>query len=86
MAELESIVAEQRKAPVPTLVLLPEHFEMSACRKLMEDVRQRLDNGLGFVILDRLPVDAGAGRRSPTSTGCWATCWSRLSPRSGRAP
>ena len=32
MAELEAIVAEQRKAPVPTLVLLPEHFEMSACR------------------------------------------------------
>ena len=66
MAELEAIVAEQRKAPVPTLVLLPEHFEMSACRKLMENVRQRLDSGLGFVILDRLPVErlepAGAHR------------------------
>jgi hypothetical protein len=57
MAELETIVAEQRKAPVPTLILLPEHFEMSACRKLMHDVKQRLDRGLGFVILDRLPVD-----------------------------
>jgi alpha-ketoglutarate-dependent taurine dioxygenase len=57
VAELEAIVAEQRKAPVPTLVLLPEQFEMSACRKLMQDVKQRLDTGLGFVILDRLPVD-----------------------------
>ena len=57
MAELEAIVAEQRKAPVPTLVLLPEQFEMDACRKLMREVRQRLDESLGFVILDRLPLD-----------------------------
>src|SRR5262245_9164225 len=57
IAELQAIVAEQRKAPVPTMILLPEHFEMSACRRLMEEVRQRLNNGLGFVILDRLPVD-----------------------------
>lgn len=57
MAELEAIVAEQRKAPVPTLVLLPEQFSMDACRLLMQGVKQRLDAGLGFVILDRLPVD-----------------------------
>jgi Taurine catabolism dioxygenase TauD, TfdA family len=57
MAELNSIVAEQRRAPVPTLVLLPEHFALSACRQLMQRVKQRLDAGLGFVILDRLPVD-----------------------------
>ena len=58
MAELEAIVAEQRKAPVPTLVLLPEQFEMSACRILMQNVKQQLDEGLGFVILDRLPIDS----------------------------
>lgn len=57
MAEMEAIVAEQRKAPVPTLVLLPEQFSMDACRLLMQGVKQRLDAGLGFVILDRLPVD-----------------------------
>jgi len=62
LAELEAIVAEQRKAPVPTLVLLPEHFEMSACREFMQGVKQRLDVGLGFVILDRLPVDRWSQR------------------------
>ena len=62
LAELEAIVAEQRKAPVPTLVLLPEHFEMSACCELMQGVKQRLDVGLGFVILDRLPVDRWSQR------------------------
>ena len=57
MAELERVVAEQKKAPVPTLVLQPDHFDLAACRGLMAGVKQRLDQGLGFVILDRLPVD-----------------------------
>src|SRR5262245_4721996 len=55
--ELEAIVAEQRKAPVPTLVLEPQHFKMDACRALLSDARQRLDAGLGFIIFDRLPVE-----------------------------
>jgi alpha-ketoglutarate-dependent taurine dioxygenase len=57
MAELEAIITEQRKAPVPTLVLQPAHFSMDACCALLRSVKQRLDDGLGFVILDRLPVD-----------------------------
>lgn len=62
LAELDAIVAEQRKAPVPTLILVPEHFEMSACRRWMGGIKQRLDDGLGFVILDRLPVDRWSKR------------------------
>lgn len=62
LAELDAVVAEQRKAPVPTLILLPEHFEMSACRQWMAGIKQRLDQGLGFVILDRLPVDRWSKR------------------------
>ena len=57
MAELEAVVAEQQKAPVPTLILEPKHFALADCAKLMVDVKSRLDQGLGFVILDRLPVD-----------------------------
>jgi Taurine catabolism dioxygenase TauD, TfdA family len=57
LAELEGVVAEQQKAPVPTLILHPDHFPLAACRRLMEGVRTRLEHGLGFVILDRLPVD-----------------------------
>jgi hypothetical protein len=41
MAELNSIVAEQRRAPVPTLVLQPEHFALRACRQFMKRVKQR---------------------------------------------
>ncbi len=43
MAELEGVIAEQRKAPVPTLILAPEHFKLDACRRLMQDVKRRLD-------------------------------------------
>lgn len=57
LGELEGVVDEQRKAPVPTLILHPDHFPLDACRRLIEAVRGRLDHGLGFVILDRLPVD-----------------------------
>ena len=57
MAELEHVIAEQRKAPVPTLILEPRHFPLAACAKLMQGVRSRLNDGLGFIILDRLPVD-----------------------------
>ena len=57
MTELEQVVAEQNKAPVPTIVLEPHHFSLDATAELMSGVKHRLDDGLGFVILDRLPVD-----------------------------
>src|SRR5688500_1845616 len=55
--ELDGVLAEQRRAPVPTLLLLPEHFPLTACAKWMTGVRARLDDGAGFVVLDRLPMD-----------------------------
>jgi alpha-ketoglutarate-dependent taurine dioxygenase len=57
MAELRRVVHELRAAPVPTLLLLPEQFELAACRRMMEGVRRRLDYGTGFVVIDRLPLD-----------------------------
>ena len=57
MAELDQVVAEQNKAPVPAIVLEPKHFELDAAAQLMAGVKRQLDDGLGFVILDRLPVD-----------------------------
>jgi alpha-ketoglutarate-dependent taurine dioxygenase len=56
--ELGDALAELRRAPVPTLLLLPEHFPLAAAGRFMAEVRRRLDDGPGFVLLDRLPVDA----------------------------
>jgi len=58
LAELDAALAVLRRAPVPTLLLLPEHFALAATARFMEEARRRLDEGPGFVMLDRLPVDA----------------------------
>jgi hypothetical protein len=63
MAELEHVVAEQNKAPVPTIVLEPQHFRLDVTTELMAGVKRQLDDGLGFVILDRLPVDRWSKER-----------------------
>jgi alpha-ketoglutarate-dependent taurine dioxygenase len=57
LAELDCVLAELRAAPVPTLLLAPEHFALERCRALMAGARERLDHGPGFVILDRLPLE-----------------------------
>src|SRR4029077_14586755 len=58
LAEMEAALAELRRAPVPTLLLLPEHFSLAATGLFMDEARRRLDEGPGSVMLDRLPVDA----------------------------
>jgi alpha-ketoglutarate-dependent taurine dioxygenase len=55
--ELRGVLEELRAAPVPTLLLLPEHFDLAACARWMAGARERLDHGPGFVILDRLQLD-----------------------------
>jgi alpha-ketoglutarate-dependent taurine dioxygenase len=58
LAELDAALAELRRAPVPTLLLAPEHFSLAAAGRWMADVRRHLDDGPGFVMLDRLPAGA----------------------------
>lgn len=42
--------------PLPVLALDPADFAMPHCRALMREARAMLDDGPGFVILDRLPL------------------------------
>ena len=45
-------------ASLPMLTeAVPEHFALDVCARWMKDVRTRLDEGPGFVLLDRLPLD-----------------------------
>ncbi|MBC8238843.1 MAG: TauD/TfdA family dioxygenase [Alphaproteobacteria bacterium] len=43
--------------PLPVLSLHPDDFGLEHCRELMARVRQELDQGLGFAIIDRLPLE-----------------------------
>ncbi len=55
--ELGQIVERLRYHPLPTLLLSPDDFPLDACRTLMQQVRQRLDDGPGVVVVDRLPLE-----------------------------
>jgi alpha-ketoglutarate-dependent taurine dioxygenase len=55
--ELDRIVDVLRHNPLPTPMLEPGEFEMPACRAMMARARTGLDEGVGFVIIDRLPLE-----------------------------
>ena len=56
--ELEHVVAVLRDNPLPIEMLEPEAFRLAACARMMERARDTLDSGVGFVIIDRLPMDS----------------------------
>ena len=57
LAEIDTVVRTLRDNPVPTLALGAAEYELAACRALMAGVKRRLDDGIGFAVLDRLPSD-----------------------------
>jgi len=56
--ELTQALVALRAHPLPMLLLNPADFELQACREFMDRVRQQLDDGLMFAVLDRLPVES----------------------------
>jgi len=54
--EIRRAIDELRAFPLPTIVLRTEDFAMTACREQMARVRQILERGVRFAIVDRLPV------------------------------
>ncbi len=55
--ELHAAARTLRDNPLPLLAVSQDDFELDACRALMRDVKHQLDDGVGFAILDRLPLD-----------------------------
>jgi alpha-ketoglutarate-dependent taurine dioxygenase len=55
--ELEGVVAVLRDNPLPIEMIEAGAFRMDACRRMMAKVKDTLENGVGFVIIDRLPLD-----------------------------
>ena len=58
LRELEVAREAIRANPLPVLALDPAGFELNACRELMRRAKETLENGVGFVLIDRLPLDA----------------------------
>ncbi len=55
--EIARAVDELRAYPLPAIVRQPGDFDLPTCRAAMEEARHILDAGIGFAIVDRLPLD-----------------------------
>src|SRR5262245_48267211 len=55
--EIRRAVDEIRAYPLPTVLRAPDDCAMPSCRREMARVRDVLDRGRRFAIVDRLPLD-----------------------------
>jgi hypothetical protein len=55
--EIRGVVDEIRAYPLPTILRKPDDFTMPGCRREMARVRDMLDHGRRFAIVDRLPMN-----------------------------
>lgn len=55
--ELDRLVATLDRDPLPLLLLRPDDFDLDASRAFMREVKRTIDDGPGFAIVDRLPVE-----------------------------
>jgi alpha-ketoglutarate-dependent taurine dioxygenase len=72
LAEIREVAALLKDNPVPVLALNPDEFDMPSCKRSMAEARRELDQGVGFVLVDRLPVDE-FGRETATAI-YWLLC------------
>jgi alpha-ketoglutarate-dependent taurine dioxygenase len=57
LRELRAVVDVLRDNPLPIEMVEPVDFRLEACRRMMATVRDTLETGVGFVIIDKLPMD-----------------------------
>lgn len=55
--ELDTALRQWRRDPLPTLLLTPDQFPLSACAEVMDRVRAKLSGGIGLAVVDRVPVE-----------------------------
>ena len=57
LEELRVIAENLTAGPLPFTVLTTDMFQLDHCQRFMQGVKDTLDNGVGFAILDRLPLE-----------------------------
>ena len=57
LAELDAAAIEIESNPLPVEALSPDFFDLHACTAAMRRVRAQVYDGIGFAIIDRLPVE-----------------------------
>lgn len=77
VAELDAVVEALRRDPLPTIVLTPSEFALSACRAFMARIGDELRAGHGFAILDRLPLDRWSREEATAAYWLLSACLAR---------
>ena len=57
LEEIRATAALLSANPLPVTALSPDDFDMPHCQSMMAAIRGALNDGIGFAIVDRLPVD-----------------------------
>ena len=60
VAELEDLNIELQKNALPPLITRPEMYNLENCREFMRHIKGVLDNGVGFALIDKLPIDTAS--------------------------
>ena len=55
--EIATMADEMRSKPLPTLLRSPQQFEIPELSAAYRKAKHILDNGLGFAVIDKLPLD-----------------------------
>ena len=58
LMELEKLSDELQKNCLPALITRPEMYELENCKVFMKKIKEVLDNGVGFAIMEKLPIDS----------------------------
>lgn len=55
--ELLAVGDVLKRNPLPLAYLSPQNYKLDECRRLAADIRAVLDDGVRFVLLDRMPLE-----------------------------
>lgn len=55
--EIESLARHILENPLPVLCRKLDEYDLPACRQVMAQMKHILDHGVGFAVLERLPMD-----------------------------
>jgi hypothetical protein len=78
VSEIERAVLQFRAGPQDPVQLVPGQFSMPVCAEVMDTVGRKLRQGIGLVVLDRLPVERFTPEESTAAYWLLASMLGRL--------
>lgn len=58
LGEIDQLIALMKANPLPLLLRSPDGMDLPHLRRLYAAAQEKLDHGIGFVVLDKMPIDA----------------------------